>query len=311
MTTKPDAAPSSPPQGTGGTDEGIRFARVLVALTGGEASRAMIEAACLAARATNAALAALYVREQRLADLAALPFATVLAPGHGVAEALTLDAVERAWLRAEAACRAALHSAHPAGTVAFQSVSGRIETAVVGHAGPGDLLVLGPGGGLQAAPSGALVKAAARAAGAVLVVPAIVTNRTGPVVAIDDGDTAGAGTIRMASRLARASGRPLALLALAAPGMHGALAARAASLAGGPFALHTWPAGEAAGVADALRYLTPSMVVADLSGAPFAEPGVLGAALRRATAPLLLMSGHAAQRIASQAGAGGGPAATG
>ncbi|MDT8344747.1 MAG: hypothetical protein RQ752_09980 [Thermohalobaculum sp.] len=278
---------------------GAAFTRVLVTLTGTGGSRALLETACLAARATDAALAALYVREERLADLAALPFAAVLAPGQGSAEPLTPAAVERAWARAEAACRAALHAIRPAIPAAFEAAAGRLEAVLAGRAGPGDLVVLGMGEGMPPAPSEALVKAVATLAGAVLIVPPARSGRAGPVVAIDDGDPAGAGTVRLAARLATAAGRRAAVLALAQPGAQPALAARARALAGHPIAVHAWPADQAGLIGDALAALAPSMVVADLAGPPFAAPGALAHTLRRLRAPLLLLSEAAARRIAA------------
>ncbi|MBK0398452.1 hypothetical protein H0I76_04570 [Limibaculum sp. M0105] len=277
---------------------GALFSRVLVALTGTEGSAVLIETACLAARATDAEVAGVYVREQALADLVALPFATILAPGRGEAETVSPEAVERAWARAEAACRNALHALLPARPAPFETVAGRMEAVIAGRAAPGDLVVLGAGAGLWPTTSEALVKAAAANAGAVLLVPAGISHRRGPIVAIDDGDLAGSGTVRLAARIARAGHRRLALLALAAPGGHEALAVRARTLTDGPFSLHGWPVDRADEIADAIACLAPSMVVADLSGAPFEGGGALERALRRIRAPVLLLSGDAARRMA-------------
>lgn len=267
--------------------------QVVVAFAGGGGGGALVQTAAAAARALGAGISGLYVRDVALDDLAGLPFATMLDASRTTPQRPTGAAIERSWRREEARCRALLGRAAAASAPAFETVAGRLETALAPRLARDTLVAISAADGLHDSALWPAAQTLAEAAGAVLVVPASVRSepRDAPVLAIDDGDRAGAETIALADRIAQASGRPLAVLALGTPLTAQAIAARARALATSErLVAHGWPDWKADELARPIARIAPWMIVGDLAGRPFAETGQAMAILRRLAAPLLLLS---------------------
>ena len=121
------------------------------------------------------------------------------------------------------------------------------------------------------------------AAGAVLIVPSAADEHGGgPVLAIDDGDRAGAEMISLADRLARVAGQPLAVLALGTPAAARAIATRARGIAGStPVMVHNWPDWRSEEIGNPIARISPSVIVGDFAGRPFADPATASRVFRR------------------------------
>lgn len=271
--------------------------QVIVAFSGTGNSGTLAQTAAMAARALGASVTGLYVRDAALQDLAGLPFAAALATGRTRPERLTPEAVERAWARDEALCRAALARSVGETSWTFETVAGRLEAILGPRLARATLVAMDAAGHTDRTDIWARAWTIARAAGAVLITPATATwHGRGPVLAIDDGDRAGAETISLADHIAQANGRPLVVLALGSPGTVQAIAARARSLAGSSsVAVHTWPDWRAAEIGDPIASIAPSMIVGDFAGRPFADPDLATRVFRRLAAPLILISPEAGE----------------
>jgi nucleotide-binding universal stress UspA family protein len=252
----------------------VEFAvrRVVVALDASAGSLDAAAAAVVLARLLGAELRGLFVEDEDLLRLAALPFAQVARTPGGVFERLRPeDAI--AQLRALAArARESLEglAADVGLSATFQVARGRPSAEVPAAAGDRDLLVVGAGGHTRSgrtAPGETARAAAARARGSVLVLAR--GARVGePVVAVHDGSAASARGVAAAARLAR--GAPAAVLVVAAaPGRQAALAEEARRIAGPAARVRPAPPGVAA-VVSALAELRPALVVVP------AEGGALG-----------------------------------
>lgn len=266
--------------------------KVVVAFAGAGRSAVLAQAAASAARVLGASLSGLYVRDLALQDLAGFPFPATLGHAGVRPERLTSEAVERAWMREEARCRAALANAVGTAAWSFESVAGGLHAVLAQRLARATLVAISAEDRAADASLSTLVRGISGAAGAVLAVPSAAGERPqGPVLAIDDGDRAGAETIALADRIAVATGRPLAVLALGTPAAAHGIAGRARGIATSrDIAVHTWPAWRADEIAAPIARLAPSMIVGDFAGQPFADPEAAGRVIRRLAAPLLLIS---------------------
>lgn len=233
--------------------------RILVAVDASAASLDAVAAAAALAARLGSELAGLFVEDEDLLRLAALPFGWVRAPG-GEREALDVAAAE-ARLRAEAAhAREELERAASVYRVAcsFRVARGRVAAQVIAASEGADLVVLGAAGHGRSA-RGA-VGQTARAAAAGAAAPVLLLARGARVgaelVAVDDGTPAGDRAVAAAQRLAPA-GRPPTIVCgsdLADP----ALAAAVIRL--GP-AVAALPSGAAARGSAAERLLEAGIAV--------------------------------------------------
>jgi len=266
--------------------------QVTVAFSGGGGTLALARTAAVTARALDASVTGLYVRDTALQELAGLPFASTLSAERPTPERLTPETIERAWMRDETLCRAALAQVAEGAAWPFETVAGRLETILASRLARTTLLATDAAGNPGDAGLWAHTRRITDAAGAMLFVPGAATaGSRGPVLAIDDGDRAGAETISLAERIAQAGNRPLAVLALGPPGAIRAIEARARSLArSSPVAVHGWPDWRADEIGSAIASIAPWMIVGDLAGRPFAEPALAMRVLRHLAAPLILIS---------------------
>lgn len=266
--------------------------QVIIAFAGSGGSAALANVAAMAARVLGASVTGLYVRDIALQDLAGLPFAATLGVRTASPERLTPEAVERAWAREEARCRAALARSVEGTSWSFEAVEGRLDAVLRPRLARATLVAIAAADRADDAGLWGLARSISRTAGAVLVVPsAAAENGSGPVLAVDDGDPAGAETISLADRIAQVAGRPLAVLALGTPAESRAIAARARGIAGStPAKTYAWPDWRAEEIGDPIARIAPSVIVGDFAGRPFADPAMATRVFRRLASPLLLIS---------------------
>lgn len=180
--------------------------RILVALDASAASLGALAAAATLARRLGAALEGLFVEDEDLLRLAALPFAGLVRSPGGARERLDPAAAE-ATLRAVAAhAREALErtAAHQGLTSTFRVVRGRVAFEILEAAAGADLAVLGASshGRLARGAMGATARTAAeRSRTPVLLLP-LGARLGGGVAALDDGTPAGSRALAAARRVA-------------------------------------------------------------------------------------------------------------
>jgi nucleotide-binding universal stress UspA family protein len=178
--------------------------RILVGVDASAASLDAVAAAAAIAVRLGAELTGLFVEDEDLLRLAALPFgAIVRAPG-GERERLDRPAAEAALRAAASHAREALERAAASVHVActFRVARGRVSREVLAAAESADLVVLGSAShGRRGAVGDTARAAAARAASSVLLL-ARGTRLGGGVIAVDDGTPAGERALSAARRLA-------------------------------------------------------------------------------------------------------------
>lgn len=241
----------------------VTFRRILVGI---DASRASLDA--LAAAATVAArlgsdLSGLFVEDEDVLRLAALPFAGIVRVPSGERAALDRQAME-AELRALAARARETLAREAAGRrvgFTFRVVRGRVVAEVLSASRDADLLVLGTGGHGRSGHGG--VGATARAAAFEATSSVLLLRRGGhlgdPVVAVDDGGDASTRVIAVARAFAGGAGPTI-------------LEARV---------------GDAVAVAEVLARIRPLLVVVAASGR-FGGHGALDVILSSGPAVLLV-----------------------
>jgi nucleotide-binding universal stress UspA family protein len=180
--------------------------RVLVGVDASAASLdALAAAASLAAR-LGAELAGLFVEDEDLLRLAALPFGDVVRTAGGGRERLDPASTEAALRALAARAREAVERIASARRVScsFRVARGSVVREVLSAAEAADLVVLGAGGHGRSA-RGALgdtARAAAARARAPVLLLARGSRLGGGVVAVDDGTPAGTRAVLAAQRLA-------------------------------------------------------------------------------------------------------------
>jgi len=297
--------------------------RVIVAMSGTQRSGPLLRASIAAARALDAELHGVYVRDTAIGDLAGLPNAAILGFSGGGARPLSRADLDRAWAREEETVQATL-SATAAGTVrkwSFESASGQLGRVLADRLSGSPLVAIEAGETWAVEQAWALVGRLSAAAGALLVVPPGAVDGAGdgagdggkgPVLALYDvaakeaetgtaetgtaetGPAArmadGAEIIALADRIALAGNRPLTILALSTPAHARHIADR---IHRDPHVhqhrVLSWPDWRATDLAEPIAHVAPSIVVASLASRVFAERAAALRLLRRATAPLLLI----------------------
>lgn len=284
--------------------------RVIVAMSGTQRSGPLLRASIAAARALDAELHGVYVRDTAIGDLAGLPNAAILGFSGGGTRPLSRADLDRAWAREEETVQATL-SATAAGAVrrwSFESASGQLGRVLADRLSGSPLVAIEAGETWAVEQAWALIGRLSGAAGALLVVPPGAVDSTdgggnGPVLALYDvAETGAAGTgagermadgaeiIALADRIAIAGNRPLTILAVSTPAHARHIADR---IHKDPHVhrhrVLSWPDWRTTDLAEPIAHVAPSIVVASLASRVFAERAAALRLLRRATAPLLLI----------------------
>ncbi|MFY0610823.1 MAG: hypothetical protein JXQ99_04795 [Hyphomicrobiaceae bacterium] len=278
------------------TDGGRRNRRIVVGLKAAADIDRSVEAATTLAAAIQAEVVGLYVEEDGLLSLAALPFARVIGHGEGRSERLTEAAMAKAIARGAVTSRKVLsaHAEKASVNWSFTVEQGELASKMRGVLAAGDFLVLSSnhrGFGTEDLLN-ELRSAPRRLHGVVLAVSGKAKRPTGPVIAIDDGDAAGRGTVTLASHIASVLGVPLCLFTVASSNSEAdRIVARARSLAKATQKIetHRLPIGASQMIASAIAKFQPSFVVADQEGEPFGDDAAARALLRTVGAPVLLL----------------------
>jgi hypothetical protein len=182
------------------------FRRVLVALDASRASRDTLEASARLAARLSSELAALFVEDVNLLRMAALPFARVVGPGCTVSE-VDVATVERSLRGAAAEAQASLEAIARRHVLqfSFRVVRDLVVPAVMGSAGAGDLVVVE-----QRSARTALDAVLAGPRASILLLGSEPPDR-GTLVALYEADAGWERGVRVAARLAAATGRSLAI----------------------------------------------------------------------------------------------------
>lgn len=239
------------------TDErATTFRRIVVGVDASAASLDAVAAAADLARRVGAELAGLFVEDEDLLRLAALPFARVVRVPSGAREAIDREAAERELRAVAARAREAIERAASGRRVSasFRVRRGRVVAEVLAAAGEEDLLVLGTAGyrrSREAALGQTARAAAARAASSVLLLRRGGTV-AGRVVAVDDASARAARAILLARALSGPAGPTIV------DAGSGAVGVLSAALAGLAPALLIVPAGAACPTGSSLDALLAS-----------------------------------------------------
>jgi len=271
----------------------MNLPRRIVVMLGSEGEAgAALEAAAMLASAIDARLAGLFVEDQELFDLAGLPS---MVAGTGGPARLTPERMAQA-LRDEArTCQRLMAQMAGRAHLSFEFMSARGDRrTLLGEASlKGDLVLCQASlGGPAAAEVAALARHTTTAAAGVALIGPLARLRTGPVVAIDDGDEAGQQTIALAAQLAARQHQKLIVVALAADQKAAEpIIARARTIAGhgADLATRLLPPDDLERLADVLAETEPCCVVGDLEGRPFTDDQAVAQAVRAARAPLILL----------------------
>lgn len=209
--------------------------RVVVALDASDASRAALHAACDLLARGGGLIEALFVEDENLLRLAALPCARALSGPHAFARPLDPVHMGRELrLLAEHARRAAEEVAGAGrAEVRFRATRGRVEAEILAAGRGADLVVLGRRTRRSGEKTlGATARAVAAAGLAVLLLDEG-ERLLPPVVAVVDGTEAGRAALRLAEALAArlaGNGGRRALRVVRVPGEEGHAGAETAAL---------------------------------------------------------------------------------
>jgi hypothetical protein len=273
-----------------------RTCRIVVGLRPAINIDAPIEAATLLAAAIQAQIVGLYVEEDALRSLAALPFARVVSYGATQSIRLTEEAMTKAIARGAETSRAALAARAEKARVSwsFSIEEGELPSRMRSILATGDFLVLSED--KRAFGTEQLIRALRSAPrnvqGVVLTVSHDESRPSGPVIAIDDGDQSGRDTVRLAARIAAASHRPLQLFVIASSNDDaGRIVERARSLLLPDQEMQTcrFPPGSPELISASFGQFNPSFIVADQQGEPFGDDRTARVLLRAARAPVALL----------------------
>lgn len=198
------------------TSEGkpsVVISRVIVGFAGTRRGDALVDIAATFARALNANLKGVYIREEALRDLAELPFTTAMDPGLRGQRPLSAQIIETAWLREEALYRRAISQRAGVDRIewSFETASGSIESYLREAVTRSDLVALAAETtGPVTVPFMEGLPELARAAHAVLLVGSRQGKlKSGPILAIDEGGASGGEIVRLSAQIASATSRPL------------------------------------------------------------------------------------------------------
>jgi len=279
--------------------------RILLGLKAGEPPQGSIALATRLAVSLRAVVHGLLIEEQGLIDAAALPFTRIAARAGTHAPVFTSISLERAFGLSAQACRDMIgmmaQAAHVPWTM--QRERGEFASTLRERVKAGDIVIMtGVSGGAAASVALADIRLIASRASAVVMMAQVRPSwqlEAGPVVAIDDGDLAGARTISLAAKLAAGMDSPLHVIVIASTAAEAAVIEQRASAAAAEAhakRFHWLRPGHGEAVALKLRMLAPSLVVVDIEGEPIRDDAAIREFQRASKAPMLLLAGSMPQK---------------
>ncbi len=200
-------------------EETLTFRRVLVVLDSATSSESTLQTAASVAAAAACELTGLFIEDQDLIHLAALPFARETQLNKAMTQTLKPERLQQD-LRAQASlARTAIakHAAEHRLSWSFQVVHGRTEEQILVAASSGDIIAMARRVGPLAQFGRASLQArsiAAKAPGPLIIAGATEETRPGIVLLPYDASAAAAQMLGIASDLAQTRGEPLEIMLL-------------------------------------------------------------------------------------------------
>lgn len=193
------------------------FRRMVIGLCAGVASEEGLAAAAEIAALMGLEIEGLFIEDEAVLGLSAFPFLREIEAGSLASRPLKAARLESEMRLAAGARHKALAQAARRTRTAFrfQAVRGEIEAVVLRSAGAADIMVvIEPGGAAERSSHAAVTmrRAAMRSSASMLYVPAPVSRRHGAVAAIVRPGADEADVLRLAARIAAASGNDLVVL---------------------------------------------------------------------------------------------------
>ncbi len=201
------------------TEHGAGFQRVLVVLDSAVSSEATLQTAASVAAATACELTGLFIEDQDLLHLAALPFARETQLSKAITRTLEPERLQRDLQAQATLARTAIakHAAQHHLSWSFKVVHGRTEEQILVAAGTGDIIAIARRVGplIQFGQAGQQARSiAARAPGPLIIAGAAETMRPGIVLLPYDASAAAARMLGIASDFAQTRGEPLEIMLL-------------------------------------------------------------------------------------------------
>ncbi len=252
------------------------------------------------AEAFQAELNGLFIRDQRLRDLVASPFAQAFVSVGGSKRPLSLQAIERAWGRNENRFRKAVMSGSARRKVScsFRSAEGAFDACLLEGVDHRDLIALVLDSRSTASGSQVgVVRGVAKYAHSILLMSRTShtreARRRAPIVFLDtDNEDRRRQMYDMALRLSRATGRPLIVFSATDAAVPGS---GHESVPGQPqVTVRNVDGHSAENVTDVAMRLAPALIIADVhrdrANGDKSEDDLLSILLKQISAPLLLLA---------------------
>lgn len=258
-----------------------------------------IRAATTLAAATGGRLLGLFVQEQAMVDLSAMPATSAAIDSRGHARTFTRDELLSSFEQHAREARKLLEEYARQAKIdwSFSTDTGSATRGRLKAIDAGDFLVLPASNFYHSTPQLLQeLKSCPEQTRGVVVIHSGQFMRTvskpGAVVAIDDGDASGKDTVQLAVNIARVTGNPLELIAIA-PDQESidkiVVRAQNASMQSHQFRVHRFFPGANESILTTLRQLNPGYVVADSEGEPLSDPSMASELIRAARAPVVLL----------------------
>lgn len=271
--------------------------RVLIGLGASADDEAIIDVAAFLAGAIGAQLAAVYVEDTNLLDLAELPFTRIVSATNRPPPELTVANMEAAFQRQAYASRrsVSVHAERVRARWTFSTVRGTADQEIKSAASSGDIVVVqSPPHAAAGSNFIARARSAAAEAGGVVVPPRRRAVLQGPVVVIDDGDATGAKSVATGRAIALARNEPLEVLIVPRDSEEDVTAiSRAQKMTEDvrDRQVRLLESDATGDIALELRRIGPSFIVGDLQGRPFLSDDDAQALINAAECPALLLGG--------------------
>ena len=248
------------------------------------------------AKAIQREIVGLFVIEEEMVEMAGLPFTCTLETGTAQRLDLTAAIMSKALDRGASRCRQSLsNQAHRANVSwSFSIESGKLSVRLSAAIAAGDFLVISSDRfGFDGAHLLNQLRFATSHIDGIVIAPSHApTNKDGPIVVLDDGDTAGEKTLLLGSHMAQATSRELIILALVSSREQVKnISDRATNILpeGQKITIHRLVPGAIDQLKSTLTHLSPSFIIADMQGEPFANDKAAQTLLRAARAPVVLL----------------------